>query len=297
MTSRRRFPVPTRRFPPRWIIPPSQSPSKQWWDRRAAVGIVILGLIIFGALFAPWLSPYDPLAVDPPRQFEGPSLSHPFGTDLFGRDVFSRMLYGGRISLATGLVAVTIACIPGLALGLTAGYFGTKVDGVIMRMMDMMLAFPGILLALTIVAMLGPGVANVMLAVGIAAIAGYARLVRGNVLVVRKSLFIRAARSIGASDCRIIGRHILPNILGSVVVFATADVAWAILVASSLSFLGLGVQSPTPEWGAMISEGRGYLYQAPWITIGPGLALMFTVLAINLLGDSLRDTLDPRLSH
>jgi len=297
MSSPRRFPLPTRRFPPRWIIPPSQSRSKQWWDRRAAVGILILGLVIFGTLFAPWLSPYDPLAVDPPRQFEGPSLGHPFGTDLFGRDVFSRMLYGGRISLATGLVAVTIACIPGLVLGLTAGYFGAKVDGVIMRLMDMMLAFPGILLALTIVAMLGPGLANVMLAVGVAAIAGYARLVRGNVLVVRKSLFIRAARSIGASDGRIIGRHILPNILGSVVVFATADVAWAILVASSLSFLGLGVQSPTPEWGAMISEGRGYLYQAPWITIGPGLALMFTILAINLLGDSLRDTLDPRLSN
>ncbi len=251
-------------------------------------------MVTLGAIFAPWLTPYNPIAVDPAQQFAPPSLGHLFGTDLLGRDVLSRVLYGGRISLLTGVAAALVACVPGTILGLLAGYFAHTVDVAVMRVTDMMLSFPGILLALAIVAMLGPGLTHTIIAVGIAGIPSYTRLVRGNVLVLRRVLFVRAARSVGASDWRIISRHIFPNILGSLIVFVTVDVAWAILDASSLSFLGLGVQQPTAEWGAMLSEGRGYLYQAPWTTVAPGLVLMVSLLCINLLGDSLRDALDPR---
>jgi peptide/nickel transport system permease protein len=297
MSTLRPFPLPTRRFPPRWVIPPPRPSPRLWQDGRARTGIVILAVIVLGTVTAAWLSPYDPLRVDPSHQFQTPGLVHPWGTDLFGRDVLSRVLHGGRISLVTGAVAVLIACIPGTVLGLLAGYFGRGVDAVIMRSMDVMLSFPGILLALVVVATLGPGLGHVMVAVGIAGIPNYTRLVRGSVLVLRKALFVRAARVAGCSDWRIVVRHILPNVLGSVVVLTTVDVAWAILNASSLSFLGLGVQQPTPEWGAMLNEGRGYLYQAPWIAMGPGLMLMLTILAINLLGDGLRDALDPRLKN
>jgi ABC-type dipeptide/oligopeptide/nickel transport system permease subunit len=247
-----------------------------------------------GAVFAHQLSPYDPLAVDPTNQFAGPGADHLFGTDLLGRDVFSRTLYGGRITLMTGVFIVIIASFPGVALGLVAGYSRGRAGPIIMRFMDMMLAFPGILLSLTIVAMLGPSLLNVVLAVGIAGIPNYTRVVRGHVLVVRRALYVRAARSVGANHWRVIVRHILPNIAGSVLVLMTVDIGWAILNASALSFLGVGVQSPTPEWGVMVNEGRNYIYQAPWLTIGPGLVLVSTILAINLLGDSLRDTLDPR---
>jgi len=294
MTVRRSFPLPTRRFPPRWIVPSVDRRYPFTRDRRALISLGFLTLVVLGTVFASWLSPYSPIAVDPAHQFAPPSLAHPFGTDLFGRDVLSRVLHAGRVSLTTGVAAVLIACIPGTVLGLLAGYFAHTVDAVIMRFTDMMLSFPGILLALSIVAMLGPGLSNAILAVGISGIPSYTRLVRGNVLVLRRVLFVRAARAVGASDWRVIRRHILPNILGSLVVFVTVDVAWAILNASSLSFLGLGVQQPTPEWGAMLSEGRGYLYQAPWTTLAPGLVLMLILLSINMLGDSLRDALDPR---
>lgn len=290
----RPFPLPARHAPPRWIVPPDARRPRKWWNRRVLIAALILGIIILSALFAPRLSPHDPLSVNPANQFAGPSLSHPFGTDLFGRDVFSRTLYGGRISLMTGFFAALIASVPGVILGLLAGYFRGRTGGIIMRFMDMLLAFPGILLSLSIVAMLGPSLLNVVLAVGIAGIPNYTRVVRGQVLVVRKALYIRAARSVGVNHLRIIVRHILPNILGSIVVLMTVDIAWAILNASSLSFLGVGVQPPTPDWGVMLNEGRNYIYQAPWITIGPGLVLMLTILAINLLGDGLRDTFDPR---
>lgn len=294
MNTFRPFPLPTRRFPPRWIIPTRRPPRWKWRHARTAVGILILGTVILSALFAPWLSPYDPLAVEPANQFARPGAEHPFGTDLFGRDVFSRVLYGGRVSLATGFFAVLIASVVGVTFGLLAGYFRGRLGAVIMRLMDMLLAFPGILLSLTIVAMLGPSLFNVIVAVGIASIPNYTRVVRGHVLVVRRASYVRAARSVGASHWRTMTRHVFPNVLGSIIVLMTADIAWAILSASSLSFLGVGVQPPTPEWGAMLNEGRGYIRQAPWITVGPGLALMLTILAINLLGDTLRDTLDPR---
>ena len=294
MTTFRPFPIPTRRFPPRWIIPTRRAPRRGWRNPRTIMGILILGTVILSALFAPWLSPYDPLSVDPAHQFARPGAEHPFGADLLGRDVLSRVLYGGRVSLVTGFLAVLIASIVGVTCGLLAGYFRGRLGAVIMRLMDMLLAFPGILLSLTIVAMLGPSLFNVIVAVGIAGIPNYTRVVRGHVLVVRRSLYVRAARSVGAGHWRTITRHVFPNVLGSIIVLMTTDVAWAIMSASALSFLGVGVQPPTPEWGAMINEGRGYIYQAPWITVGPGLALMLTILAINLLGDTLRDTLDPR---
>jgi ABC-type dipeptide/oligopeptide/nickel transport system permease subunit len=247
------------------------------------------------ASLAPIIAPFDPLAVAVEDQLQPPSRHHWAGTDLFGRDIFSRLLFGARLSLPVGVVAVVIACVPGLLLGLVAGYHGRRIDGVIMRGMDMMLAFPGILLALSIVALLGSGLPNAMVAVGVAGIPAYTRLVRGTVLVTKRKQFVLAARAAGCNRWRIIFRHIAPDIVAPVLVLATLDLAWAILNASSLSFLGLGAQPPTPEWGAMLNEGRGYLRQAPWITAAPGLAIMLTVLSVNLLGDGLRDALDPRL--
>jgi len=260
-----------------------------------ALSLAFLVILTATAILAPAFAPYDPLAVAVEEQLLPPSSTHWTGTDLFGRDVFSRLLFGARVSLLVGVVAVAIASIPGLILGLIAGYNGRWIDSIIMRVMDMMLAFPGILLALSIVALLGPGLPNTMIAVGVAGIPNYTRLVRGSVLVTKRRQFVRAARAVGCGAGRIVFRHILPNIFAPVLVLATLDMAWAILGASSLSFLGLGAQPPAPEWGAMLSEGRGYLRQAPWITAAPGLAIMLTVLSVNLLGDGLRDALDPYL--
>jgi peptide/nickel transport system permease protein len=206
-------------------------------------------------------------------------------------------LYGGRVSLPVGVMAVVAALLPGLFLGLLAGYYGGWVDVVIGRLADILLAFPGILLALLIVAWLGPGLGNVMLATGLTGVPRYVRLVRGRVLQLRAALFVRAARVVGCSDRRILVRHILPNLLPSVIVLATLDVGWAILNGATLSFLGLGAQPPTPEWGAMINEGRGFLRQVPWVSLAPGVMIAVSVLATNLLGDGLRDTLDPRLGQ
>jgi peptide/nickel transport system permease protein len=208
--------------------------------------------------------------------------------------VASRVLYGGRLSLGIGVLAVLIAGLPGMALGLLGGYYGRWADRIIGWLVDVMLAFPSILLALVIVAALGPGVANVVVAVGLAGIPNYTRLVRGQVLSVRRQPYVRAAVTVGCSDWRILLRYILPNIFGPIIVFTTLDIGWAILNASALSFLGLAVSSPTPEWGVMLNEGRGYLRDAPWVTAAPGLAIALTVLAINLVGDALRDALDPR---
>ena len=264
-------------------------------NRVAMSGLAILVMMSLLAVLAPAIAPYDPDAVDILHQLEAPSQAHILGTDLYGRDIFSRILYGGRITLVVGLISVGIAASIGIVLGLIAGFYGGAVDSIIMRLVDVLLAFPRILLALSIVGMLGPGLLNVMVAVGIAGITGYARLVRGSVLSAKENVYVEAARVVGCPDRIILRRHLLPNIIGPVIVLATLDVAAAILSASSLSFLGLGVQPPTAEWGAMLNEGRQYLRTAPWITLFPGLAIMISVLSINMLGDGLRDALDPRM--
>jgi ABC-type dipeptide/oligopeptide/nickel transport system permease subunit len=294
--TKRRFAIPTRKTVPRHEyaplpgLEPRQLRTNPWVPATIAF-LLILGL---ATVAAPWLTPYDPLQMQPGQQFLPPGWDHPAGTDLFGRDVAARLLYGGRPSLGIGVLAVLIAALPGTALGLVAGYYGHWADQLIGWMVDVMLSFPSILLALSIIAVLGPGTANVAIAVGVAGIPNYTRLVRGQVLSARRQPYVRAAATVGCTDLRILLRHILPNVVGSMVVLATLDVGWAILNASALSFLGLGVQPPVPEWGAMLNEGRGYLRDAPWVTAAPGLAIALTVLAVNLLGDALRDALDPR---
>jgi peptide/nickel transport system permease protein len=264
-------------------------------NRAAVVGAVILLLVVLIALFAPLVAPYPPNE----QRFENyllpPSSEHLFGTDEQGRDMFSRVVYGGRVSLRIGLVAVSIAAACGLVLGLVAGYYGRATDALIMRGMDIMLAFPEILLALAVVAILGPALTTVMIAVGIASIPHYTRVVRAAVLAARETEYIEAARVIGCPTPRIIMRHLLPNTLPPVLVMATTGTAAAIITGAALSFLGLGVQPPTPEWGSMLSGGREYLRHAAWLTTFPGLAIVVTVIAINLVGDGLRDALDPRL--
>lgn len=295
MPDKRRYPIPTRKYPPRLEIPRLVVRRDLRHNVGAMLSLAFLLMLILSAVLAPFLATYDPLLVSPGNQLQPPSQKHWAGTDLFGRDIFSRLLYGTRISLMLGIVAVAISALPGTLLGLLAGYYGGWVDGLISRLMDVLLAFPGILLALSIVALLGTGLSNVTLAVGIAGIPSYTRLVRGSVLTTKRELYVRAARIIGCRDSRILFRHILPNVLAPVIVLSTLNIAWAILNASALNFLGLGVKLGTPEWGAMLNEGRGYLRDAPWASIAPGLMLTATVLAINLLGDGLRDALDPRL--
>jgi len=291
--TRRRYPIPTRKTVPRHeYAPPPRRRLRA--DPTALTALAFLLLVITASVAAPLLTPYDPLQMSPQEQFLPPSPAHPAGTDLFGRDVATRLLYGGRLTLGIGIVVVLIAALPGTILGLLAGYYGRWTDRLIGWFVDVILAFPSILLALTIIAALGPGVANVVVAVGIAGIPHYTRLVRGQVLSARRTPYVRAAVTVGCRDSRILLRHILPNLFGSIVILATLDVGWAILNASALSFLGLGVQPPAPEWGSMLNEGRGYLRDAPWLTMAPGLAIALTVLAINLLGDALRDALDPR---
>jgi len=264
-------------------------------DRGAVAALVALVLIIAAAVVAPLLPLVDPIQVDSPHALYSPGSPYLFGSDQYGRDVFSRVIYGGRISLLVGPIAVIIALVPGVAVGLIAGYYGRWVDTLLMRIIDVMLAFPGILLALGIVAVLGPSLTSLMIAVGISTIPMYARLTRASVLSARENLYVDAARVVGAPDILILLRHILPNVVAPIIVVSTLGVGAAILVAATLSFLGLGSQPPTPEWGRMLSEGRQYLREQWWIATFPGLAIMLTVLALNVLGDGLRDVLDPRL--
>ena len=266
-------------------------------NKVAMAGLAMLLALALMAIFAPQISSYDADEVDFLNQLQGPSREHPLGTDLFGRDILTRIFYGGRTTLVVGFISVGIAGSIGILLGLISGYYGGTADTLIMRFIDILLAFPRILLALTIVGMLGPGLFNVMLAVGIAGITGYSRLVRGSVLSAKEQVYVEAARVIGCKDTKILFKHLLPNVVAPIIVLATLDIASAILAASSLSFLGLGVQPPTAEWGAMLNSGRNYLRSAPWITLFPGLAIMISVLSINLLGDGLRDALDPRLKN
>ncbi len=277
----------------------SEGWSRVLWKRlklnRLAVvgGILLLGFLLL-ALAASLIAPYDPLEQDLYRRLGSPSLTHPFGTDDLGRDILSRVIFGSRISLRIGVVAVLIALVVGTTIGLVAGYFGGLLDQALMRAMDLMLAFPSILLAIGIVAVLGPGLENAMLAVGIVAIPQYARLVRASALSVREKDYVQAVRALGAGDLRILTFAVLPNCVAPLIVQATLGLATAILDAAGLSFLGLGAQPPTPEWGAMLSDGRELILSAPWVLTFPGLAIFLTVLAFNLLGDGLRDALDPR---
>ena len=261
----------------------------------AVAGAILLVLLVIAAILAPYITSADPYAVTARERLKPPGAEYWFGTDTFGRDIFTRILYGSRISLQVGLISVVIALFVGVTLGLLAGYNGGLIDGLIMRMIDVMLAFPGILLALVIIAVLGPSLINVMIAVGLSSVPIYARVTRAAVLEVKNMVYVSAAVVAGCRADRILLRHILPNILGSIVVIATLGVAGAIISGAALSFLGLGAKSPTPEWGLMLTDGRNYLRQAWWISTFPGLAIMLTVLSINLLGDGLRDALDPRM--
>jgi peptide/nickel transport system permease protein len=264
-------------------------------NRGALVGGVLLTLLILSAVLAPVLAPYNPIRPTIADRLQGPSAHHLFGTDQFGRDTFSRVLYGGRTSLWLGIVAVTIALVSGGILGLLAGFYGSYADVIVSRLVELMLAMPRILLALVIVFTLGVGVVNVMIAVGISGIPGYARIVRSSVLSAREQIYVEAARVVGVPNWRIMARHITPNVIAPVLVVATLGLGEAILSAAGLSFLGLGARPPVIEWGAMLSEGRDKLSIAWWLMTFPGLAIMLTVMAINLLGDGLRDALDPRL--
>ena len=264
-------------------------------NRAAGISIVFLCLLFLCAALASFIAPFDPLEIDAERILQPPSSEHWFGTDDTGRDVLSRVIWGARLSLRIGLISSGIATLAGLVLGLISGFLGGIVSFVILRAMDLLLAFPGVLLAIVIVAILGPGLENVMIAVGISAIPAFTRVVHGSSLSISQLDFVEAARLIGGSKGRIIARHILPNILAPVIVLSTLQVAGAIFGAASLSFIGLGAQPPTPEWGAMVSRGRYNLRDAMWLSTFPGLAIAVVVIAINILGDGLRDALDPRM--
>lgn len=260
-------------------------------------GGVILIVIGIAALFGRQLAPYDPELMDFTSLFSPPSLAHPFGTDEFGRDVFSRVLYGAAVSYRVAFVAVFISATVGVFLGAIAGFYGRWLDEVVMRLMDILFAFPAVLLAITVMAILGRGVTNAMIAIAVVYIPIFARVTRGAVLSVRAREFVSAARALGQNDGAIIFKHILPNALGPVIVQTSLSLAFAILAEAALSYFGLGTQPPEASWGRMLSEGRSFFLQAPWMGIFPGLAIMVSVMGFNFLGDGLRDLLDPRLKN
>ena len=266
--------------------------------RRSIVGLVgaaLVGLFILVAALAPLLSPYDPVATDFAEVLSPPSAKHLFGTDDIGRDILSRVIYGSRVSMQAGLFTVAVALSIGLPLGLIAGYVGGRVDNLLMRALEVVLSFPGLVLALGITAVLGPKLIHALFAIGVVFVPNFARLIRAQVLTVKENDFVAAARALGASDGRLVILHILPNCLAPLLVQSSFSVAFGILTESALSFLGMGTQPPTPSWGIMLSMGRGYLEQAPWLGAFPGAAIFLTVLGFNLLGDGIRDALDPRL--
>ncbi|KKM08834.1 peptide ABC transporter permease [Clostridiales bacterium PH28_bin88] len=266
-------------------------------NRAALVGLVLLLLIFLLAALAPVVSPYNPYEGNLPQSLQGPSGNHWLGTDHLGRDILSRIFYGARISLRVGLIAVGISLAAGVMVGAVAGYYGGLVDLGLMRVMDIMMAFPPILLALALMILLGRGIENAMVAIGIVYIPEYARIVRGSVMSVKENDYVQAALALGAGDLRVIFLHVLPNVVAPIIIRATMGVSQAILETAGLGFLGLGVQEPFAEWGAMLGSGRGYFYNAPHVVIFPGLAITITVMAFNLLGDGLRDALDPRLKQ
>ncbi len=265
-------------------------------NRLAVVGLVIILLFIVVATFAPWIAPYDPIEQDLPAQLQGPSWAHPLGTDEFGRDMLSRIIVGSRVSLLVGVLATAIGACAGTLIGLVAGFF-PRTDNLLMRLMDILLAFPGIILALAIIAVLGPSLINVMIAIGINSIPAYARLIRSTTLSLKEKEFVEAARAIGSRESATLFRHVLPNCLSPLIVYSTLQLGGAILSAAILSFLGLGIQPPDPEWGQMVNAGRGWLRDAPHIATFPGMAIFFIVMGFNLFGDGLRDVLDPRMRN
>lgn len=279
--------------------------KSQWADvlvrlkrnKLAMAGLVLLILILLSAVFANQLAPNGYDQQDLSIKFLAPSAQHPCGTDNLGRDILGRLVYGGRVSLLVGLCATTFSAIVGVILGTAAGFWGNKVDNIIMRLMDILLAMPQMLLAIAIAATLGPGVKNSVLAVGIANIPRFARIVRAPILTQRGLEYVEAATAINASNTRIMFRHLLPNVLAPIIVEFTLGVGIAIISTASLSFLGLGVQAPTPEWGSMLSSGRQYMRGHWWISTFPGIAIMLTIFSLNVLGDGLRDALDPRLKN
>ncbi len=264
-------------------------------NRAAIVGGIIVLLFLATALLAPWLSPYHPNEGDLTKRLNAPDREHLLGTDPLGRDILSRVIHGARISLQIQIVSVAIALVIGTFLGMVGGYYGGKFDNLIMRFMDILLAFPGIFLAIAIIAVLGPGLTNLMLAAGIYSIPQFARIVRGSVLSLKEKEFVEAAKAVGEKDFNILFRYLLPNSMAPIIVQTTLRMATVLLTASGLSFLGLGVQPPTAEWGAMLSNARAYLVTAPHVATVPGLAIMLVVMGFNLFGDGLRDSLDPRL--
>ncbi|MEF8825167.1 MAG: nickel transporter permease [Halapricum sp.] len=266
------------------VIPP---------NRLARIGLGIVLALLALAIFGPMVSPYDPVTQDLTNRLESPSLSHPLGTDQLGRDVLTRLLHGARLSLGIAVAVTSVRLVVGTTVGLVAGYAGGWVDESLMRLVDTLLAFPGIVLALVIAGVLGPSLVNVMLALAAVGWASYARLVRSKVLSLREREFVTAARLLGRSRTHVVTRHLVPNVVAPVVVLATLDIGGVILGTAGLSFLGLGAQPPTPEWGTMLASGRNYLRQAWWLVNAPGICIMLSVLGFNLLGDSLRDQLSP----
>ena len=270
-----------------------------FWRKNEVVTLagIFFGMVVLAAILAPWVAPYDPVKIDIPSRLISPSAEHWFGTDEFGRDLLTRVIYGGRPVLVTGLLSVVTAMIIGTVIGTLAGYRGGWIDELLMRVMDIMLSFPAILLAILIVAALGVGLTNTVIAVSFSMIPTFARLARSVVLTLVHEQYVLASQSVGARDSGILLRHILPNLSPPLIVQATAMLAIAISYASALSFLGLGVEPPTPDWGLMVSEGQRLIFDAIWIPFFPGLALTLTVLSVNYLGDGLRDHLDPRLRN
>lgn len=282
--------------------PARRSRSREGWVRRllrhhpgGTVGAVLVVVVVLGGVMAPWLTPYQPTHISMAESLQPPGIAHPLGTDPFGRDVLSRLLYGARFSLEVGVVSRVLALLLGTGLGLLAGYFGGRTDQAVMRLADVTLAYPGLLLLIAVIAAVGPSKVSLFVALGIVGWAGVARLVRAQVLSVKEREFITAIRSLGARDGVVILRHVLPNVLTPIVVIFSMGLGASIMAESSMSFLGLGAQPPTPSWGSMISSGLDYLRVAPWLSLAPGLMVTLTVLGFNLLGDALRDLHDPRL--
>jgi ABC-type dipeptide/oligopeptide/nickel transport system permease subunit len=280
----------------RWI---AASPALRRFRRHrgAQAGLAVVLVFALLAVFAPFVAPHSPTDADLPQRLAGRSAAHWLGMDQQGRDLFSRIIYGGRVSLVIGVIAVGVAAVIGLPIGAVAGFRGGWPGHVLMMLVDILLSFPAILIAIIIVALFGPGIRNAMVAIGISQMPAYARLIRGEVIRLRSEAFVEAARALGMSEHRVLLRHLFPNAVGPVIVQSTLNLAGAILSAAYLGFLGLGAQPPIPEWGAMLSDGRTYLRTAPHVAIYPGLAVMLVVLGFNLFGDGLHDALDPRATR